>query len=121
MNQKTLFDSRGVPIAYIDYDDDLIIYAFSGTPLAYLNENNVYGFNGKHLGWFENGFLWDHSGLRAGFTQEVSPVFTQFEPFKRFKKFKPFKSFRQATPFKPFKNTGYIEMSLKFWLERGCV
>ena len=119
MGQETLFDSRGAPVAYIDYDDELTIYSVAGAPLAYLDGDNVYGFNGRHLGWYEGGVLWDHSGVRAGFRQDASAVFTQFEPFKGFKQFKPFKGFQQFAPFKPFKGAGYIEQSLEVWLERG--
>jgi len=119
MSQVTLFDGAGAAVAYIDYDDELTIYSFAGQPLAYLSEDSVYGFNGKHLGWFDNGVLRDHSGHSAGFIQGQCPVFTQFEPFKGFKQFKPFKAFQQFKPFKPFASAAVIPGTLHDWLARG--
>lgn len=119
MSQVTLFDSYGAPVAYIDYDDDSTIYSFAGEPFAYLEDDHVYGFNGKHLGWFERGVLRDHSGASAGFIKEASPVFTQFEPFKGFKQFKPFKGFKEFAPIKPFDAAFGIEGALHDWLARG--
>ncbi len=46
----TLFDSKGEAIAYIDTSDELTIYLWDGDPVAYLYDDHVYGFNGKHLG-----------------------------------------------------------------------
>jgi hypothetical protein len=52
--QETLFDINGNPVAYIDYDDEDIIYLWDGIPVAYLDyESNIYGFNGKYLGWLK--------------------------------------------------------------------
>jgi 4-fold beta-flower domain-containing protein len=55
-DETTLFSSQGKPTAYIA--DDSTIYLWSGKPVAYLYPDsvndglNIYGFNGKHLGWF---------------------------------------------------------------------
>lgn len=120
MAETTLFDSSGAPVAYINHADENTIYSFAGKPLAYVDDDDhVYGFNGIHLGWFQDGILWDHSGSRAGFTKANSPAFTQFEPFKGFKQFKPFIGFKQFAPFQPFKNTTSIEVRLDDWLARG--
>lgn len=119
MSQATLFDANGAPAAYIDHADENTIYSFEGEPLAYLDGDNVYGFNGKHIGWYEEGILWDHSGARAGYTKNTSPVFTQFEPFKSFKQFKPFKAFKEFAPFKPFKGAQSLDVPLYQWLANG--
>jgi hypothetical protein len=119
MSQVTLFDGAGVAVAYVDYEDEATIYSFAGEPLAYLHEDHVYGFNGQHLGWFEQGVLRDHAGLSAGFFKDKSPVFTQFEPFKGFKQFKPFRGFQEFAPFKPFFSAAVIPGSLHDWLARG--
>lgn len=119
MSQVTLFNATGAAIAYVDFDDDATIYSFAGEPLAYLREDHVYGFNGKHLGWFDQGILRDHSGSAAGFSKDKSPVFTQFEPFKGFKQFKPFKGFQEFAPFKPFVSATSIPGTLYDWLARG--
>lgn len=119
MSQDTLFDANGAAVAYVDYKDDSTIYSFAGEPLAYLHGNNIYGFNGKHLGWFEQGVLRDHSGHGAGYSKQALPVFAQFEPFKGFKQFKPFKAFQEFAPFKPFYSNASISGGLGNWLGRG--
>ncbi len=69
-----LFDSTGSAVAYISVDtnpylqNEMTLYLWSGTPCAYLlgerfcDDENIYGFNGNHLGWFRNGFVYDHKG-----------------------------------------------------------
>lgn len=102
--ETTLFDKNGNAIAYITHHDDDTIYTFNGEPCAYIDKNNnLYGFNGKHLGWFENNIIWDHNGRRIGFVQSTAPVLVKFEPFKGFRQFKPFKGFKEFAPFKPIK------------------
>jgi len=99
------FDSRGRAAAYIAIDDLLTVYLWSGTPAAYLqrqgaDEFDVYGFNGKHLGWFVDGVVRDHAG-RVSCATAARMEKTQLEPFKGFKEFKPFKSFTEFSPSKP--------------------
>jgi hypothetical protein len=58
-----LYDSSGSATAYIDdYVADQVIYLWDGRSEAYLIQTDVYGFNGKHLGWFEKGILHDNNG-----------------------------------------------------------
>jgi hypothetical protein len=63
----TFYNKNGNPIAYTD--DHVHIYLFSGKPAAYLDEDTVYGFNGKHIGWFENGWIRDLNGACVFFTE----------------------------------------------------
>ncbi len=118
--ETTIFGKRGDPKAYIAHDDEATIYSFNGVPLAYIDENsNIYGFNGRHLGWFEDEIIWDHKGQRLGFTSRTCPSFTQFEPFKGFKQFKPFRAFKQFAPFKPFKSYSNSNIELINFLKAG--
>ncbi len=101
----SLYNDSGKPVAYIDLEDERTIYMWNGTPSAYLESDpaggfHVYGFNGKHLGWFVRGAVWDHDGDAACATKDLiqSP---EIEGFKSFKKFKPFKSFKEFAPFRP--------------------
>jgi len=118
--QETIHDRNGSAVAYVDYDDESTIYMWNGKPVGYLDQNNkVYGFNGKHLGWYEDGILWNLQGERSGFNKNACPVFTKFEPFKSFKQFKPFKSFKEFAKFKPFKKTIVSATSLEQHLMSG--
>lgn len=119
MEEITLFDADGNPVVYIVPDDENTIYLWSGKPVAYLDGENIYGFNGKHLGWFEDGIIWDHKGNSVGFIKSRLPVFAKFEPFKAFKQFKSFKSFKEFAPFKPFKSTSISKTPLPIFLSMG--
>ena len=119
MNEKTLYEPKGKPVAYISQDNSNTIYLWTGEPVAYLSDENIYGFNGKHLGWFEQGILWDHRGHRVGFTKETLTNFAEFEPLKAFKSFKPFKAFKEFAPFKPFKTMNNSKLSLINFLKQG--
>lgn len=116
----SLFDTNGKPIAYISDGSEQVIYMFNGLPTAYIDtQNNVYGFNGRHLGWFEDDILWDHRGCRVGFTKNAFRGYTGYEPFKGFKQFKPFKAYAQYAPYKPYKSYANSPTLLEGWLLQG--
>lgn len=117
--EVTLFGPKGNPVAYIATDDENTIYSFDGQPFAYLDGDSIYGFNGEHLGWFEEGIVWDHQGKRVGSTSAACPAFTKFEPFKGFKRFKPFKSFKKYAPYKPYKSFSNSGQELLGFLRQG--
>jgi hypothetical protein len=73
-DEFSLYDSRGEAAAFIDPEHDTTIYLWSGKPMAYLDKNSVYGFNGKHLGWFIKGAIYDHDGVVGHPSQ--SPFFS---------------------------------------------
>ena len=98
-DEVTLFNGGGKAQAYIALGDEMTIYLWSGKPVTYLDRDSsggfhLYGFNGKHLGWFVCGVARDHEGNAACAVKERLRS-TEFEPFKAFKEFKPFKSFKE--------------------------
>ena len=101
-NELTLYDSDGKPTAYIA--DDMTIYLWSGEPVAYLYSGatgvDVYGFNGRHLGWFEKGYIRDNDGDAACGLKGVIRL-PQIEPLKSLKELKPLKALRELPPIKP--------------------
>ena len=104
-------------------DDELTIYLWSGKPVAYINRDSkngfqVYGFNGKHLGWFVGGVIWDHGGNASCVVKERLKS-TEFEPFKSFKQFKPFKSFKEFAPFRPSFSNSFGDIPCRFLLAEG--
>lgn len=62
----TLYDMDGEAAAYIDTEDRNTIYLWSGEPAAYVLKRGsipeIFGFNGRHLGWLEKGIVRDHGG-----------------------------------------------------------
>jgi len=81
--EKTLFDKNGEAVAYIRDDYHETVYMWDGYPVAYLyNDQHVYGFNGRHLGWFINEVIYNGQGERIGFTSNTCPVTIAKEPVK---------------------------------------
>ncbi len=122
----TLFSSSGTPTAYIDTEDeDLTIYLWNGLPAAYLttaedNGYHIYGFNGRHLGWLENGIIRSHSGYAVGFRKGAIDMYTSYEPYKSYKQYKPLKSIKQLPPLKPLYIDSFSTESLTLFLIRGA-
>lgn len=122
-DEVTLFDGQGSAAAYIAPDEALTIYLWSGKAVAYLESDSaggfhVYGFNGKHLGWFVAGIVRDHQGNAACALKEHLQT-TQFEPFKAFKQFKPFKAFKEFAPIRPLFSTSWGGTPCNFLLAEG--
>lgn len=118
--EVALFNKKGKPVAYIAEDGDAV-YLWDGTPVAYLYEDKLYGWNGKQLGWFTNGTVFDIYGLRAGFIKSKSPLVTELEPPKTMKQLKGAKKVRQTQVAKPVMCYGYSGKSLEALLEEGKV
>lgn len=113
----TFYDSHGKPIAYL-YDDGEHIYLFNGKPVAYLYGDAVYGYNGHHLGWFENGWIRDIHGQCVFFTENA----TGSGPVKPVKQVKPAKGARYAKPAKCAKYAKYAKAAKSLsWSEHSGV
>lgn len=83
MDNKTLFDKDGNPVAYIADDYNKTVYLWDGTAVAYIyEEEHVYGINGRHLGWWLDEILYNIEGDRVAFTSGTCPVAIGKEPQK---------------------------------------
>lgn len=81
--ETTLFNQSGVAVAYATSDYHETIYLWDGTPVAYVYTGaQVYGINGRHLGWFIDQVLYNGLGERIGFTFNTCPVATAKEGVK---------------------------------------
>lgn len=95
--QIALYDKNKEAIAYIDYSDEATIYTFEGEPVAYIeSKEQVYGFNGKLLGWYSEGVLYDNTchavGAKHGIARGgINTVVTRLEKIKGVKQEKPIK------------------------------
>ncbi len=109
MNEVDIIYNRfGKPI-YRLFDNGRIV-DFSGRSFGFLQGNSLYNYQGRHIGWYSNGIVRDHSGNVVGFgevvTDSIHPFlpFKQFKPFAGFVQFEPFRPFLQFEPFRPFKS-----------------
>jgi len=121
-DETTLFDADGRATAYIA--EDMTIYLWSGKPVAYLYSDSdhegfdIYGFNGKHLGWFVGGIARDHEGNAACGVKSVVPL-PQLEPLKSLKELKPLKSLRELRPLRPIFSRSWSDVPCRIFLYEG--
>jgi sugar/nucleoside kinase (ribokinase family) len=47
----TIFNRKGRAVAYIADDGEDSIYTWDGHAVAYVDDEVVHGWNGRHLGW----------------------------------------------------------------------
>ncbi|WP_196888730.1 4-fold beta flower protein [Aureivirga sp. CE67] len=84
--QITLYNKQDKPVAYIDYDEEVTIFLWNGTPVAFLEEdgddNLIYGFNGKFMGWYEEGAIYDEKGNVVGVQDREDKIRVKIEPIK---------------------------------------
>ncbi len=120
----SLFDSQGRAAAYIAIDDDLTFYLWSGRPVAYLvpergSDFHVYGFNGRFLGWFSEGILYDRRGYAVCATRDALLSPPQLEPLKGLKQLKPLKGLRELPPLRPLFSRRWGETPCALHLQQG--
>ena len=115
----SLYDDAGEAVAYIDTDDEMNIYLWKGEPIAYLDGPSVYGFNGKHLGWFKKGIIWDHEGYAVGFIEGAVNKLTKLERLKGLQKLTPLKSLQQLEPLEPMHKSQWARLPLEIFLTMG--
>ena len=122
-DEVTLFNGASKADAYIAVDGELTIYLWGGKPVAYLEKDSsggyhVYGFNGKHLGWFVKGIIRDHEGKASCATNEAMNS-TAYEPYKAYKQYKPHKAYTQYAPYRPYFSSAFGDTPCRFLLGEG--
>jgi len=81
--ERILYNRKGEAAAYLAEDLRSTIYLWEGLAVAYLyEEEHVYGFNGRHLGWFKGDVLFNDRGERIGFLYTTCPVSVVKPPVK---------------------------------------
>ena len=96
-----LFDAQGRPTAYLVPSDDLTFYLWSGEPVAYLDDDSVYGFNGKHLGWYHNGAVYDDEGDVVAAPARMFEGSVQATTARGLRGLRPLKGLKELKPLKP--------------------
>ena len=69
----TLFDREGTPVAYIVWKDDTLIRLWEGEPVAKMKGQQIYGINGRHIGWIIEGIVRDLDGKMVGSLKDALP------------------------------------------------
>lgn len=56
----TFYTKSGSPVAYIE--DGCHIFLFTGECVGYIFEDSIFSFDGRHLGFFRDGWVRDNNG-----------------------------------------------------------
>ena len=111
MEYLTFYNKQGKAIAWLSDSDEETIYLFDGKPVAWICGNSVYSFNGSHLGFFENGWIYDNKGYCVYFTQKATggPIrpAKQICPARSITKVKPIKRPKTIPPINPIKKLSW--------------
>ena len=119
---RSLFDKKGFAVAYLAADYHNTIYLWDGSPVAYLYEDiHIYGFNGRHLGWFMDDILYNNNGERIGFTSKTCPVAIAKEHAKSKRKSVDEPRSRWSAPPTPMRGFNFSAQGLKDFLLEGQV
>ena len=117
-SEISLFNSNGEAVAYIAVDH-LTIYLWNGDPVDYIDDENVYGFNGKHLGWFSESVIIDHNGDSPCVMKNRYPGYTNYESYKSYKSYKPYKLYQEYAPYKPYTSNSFSSIPCSLFLAMG--
>ena len=107
------YNKRGSLIAYTE--DNCHIFSFIGEPLAYINDDSVYNYEGKYLGFYQDGWIRDYDGLCVFFTKNAKGgpprAMKEIGPVKSPKSKIPTKNPREKQFKKPEINQTWSELS----------
>lgn len=115
----TIFDHQGEAVAYVDTDEEATIFLWSGRPVAYISGTSIYGYNGNHLGWINQGILYDHEGYGVGFFKNATTTLTQLESLKGLKQLEPLRSLKELEPLRPLFSSYWTNTPLSIFLMSG--
>jgi hypothetical protein len=115
-DEVSLYDSKGDAVAYVDIDDDMTIYLWSGKPVGYLEKGSVWAMDGTNLGWFKSGAIRDHDGRVVGCVKDAITMVYNLEPIKGLKALKPLKGLQQLVPLQPLDQSTWSVTPLSLFL-----
>ena len=119
--ETTLYDCMGQPIAYIAEDPGKTVYLWSGHAVASVDHEALVGWNGRRLGFFVRGRVYDAGGRQAGSIAEECVYVPEAESAKSAKRTKRLKHPPEPTKPRPKFSLARSETRLLELLQRGAV
>ena len=114
-----LFDVRGRATVYLEPSDALTFYLWSGEPVAYLDDDSVYGFNGTHLGWYHNGAVYDHDGDVIAAPASMFQGSVTSGSARGLRGLRPLKGLKELKPLKPLFGMSWSRMPAAVFFLQG--
>ncbi|MDN7865052.1 hypothetical protein QZM19_16810 [Burkholderia multivorans] len=96
-----LYQKNGAVYAWLDETSGRIL-DLRGKNLAFVDGDSVYGWNGRHIGWWQDGHIRDQNGAVAMFT-DVASNLGVVAPVKAVRPVQPIKSIAPIRPVKSVK------------------
>ena len=118
--ETTIYDAHRRARIYIADDGDNSIYTWDGKAVAVIDGEHVFGWRGRHIGWFVEGILYDGQGYRIGFLAETFPVATYPEPAKYSKHAKAQRLARHAPRGRPAFSAGNSNEDLETFIRQDA-
>lgn len=118
-DEFSFYDSQGKATAYLELSDGLTFYLWSGEPAAYLDGESVFGFNGKHLGWYHQGLIYDHDGDIVVAPANAFREAPGTPPIRSVKSLKPLKGLKELKPLKPLFGRSWAKLPARVFFFLG--
>jgi hypothetical protein len=87
--------------------------------VAYLDDDSVYGFNGKHLGWYRNGAVYDQDGDIVVARASMFRGAVEAAPPRGIRGLKPLKGLKELRPLRPLFGLSWSRMPAAVFFLRG--
>ena len=116
MSYITFYNQQGRAIAWVgDNQDYMSVFLYDGSPVAWISNESVYAYSGRHLGFIQDGWVRDHNGHAVFFTDDASggpakPA-RQARPARGSRGARPARGARQARPAKAARITSWSPLS----------
>jgi hypothetical protein len=100
------YDSKGTGCCFSPDGENLFLW--NGKPVAYAVGGVVFSFAGRHLGWYDSGWLYDRADRPALFTPDAfggpkKPAIKQMGPMPGMPQMLPMKARPAMPPMRPMK------------------
>lgn len=97
--------------------DGVHISLVSGVPVAYIHEGVIFSYPGRHIGWYDSGWIRDLAGQCLLFTTNATggpakPAH-QVPPFRQPEGRRPAKGLRQVTGVRPVRAFTWSRISVE--------
>ena len=108
-----IYDRYGAPVIRLLSNGRLV--SFPGKSMGFIHGVNLFNYQGRYVGWLENGVMRDKNGLCVGLGENPTDIphpffpFKQFKPFRGYLEFEPFRPFMEFVSFKPFKSFSWSD------------
>lgn len=125
MAYETFYDRNGRAVAWYDNEqEDPAIYLYNGTPVAWISDESIYGYSGRHFGWFIDGWVRDSRGqavlFTAGSTGGPARPARNACPARAARSARPARGARQARPARPARSLSWSVLSGEaFFTQQG--